>query len=101
LIFENDENWLDVMDDLRRISHKYVGIFFVKISDKELYIVETKGLEDLDDSLEIRRLKNWCEDVNKAQNKVNYEFLFVDQATFQSNEFYTFNDLIPIFVKYK
>jgi type III restriction enzyme len=82
------------------LAHYYPD-FFVKISDDKIFIVETKGLEDQDDPLKLRRLKLWCEDVNKAQNKIKFDFLFVDQATFKNNDFSSFNDLISIFVKYK
>lgn len=39
-----------------RIIANYYPDFFVKIDEKTVYVVETKGREDLDDSLKIRRL---------------------------------------------
>lgn len=38
--------------------------FFVKMDEKTVYIVETKGGEDLDDPLKISRLAQWCEDAD-------------------------------------
>jgi hypothetical protein len=54
-----------------------------------------------DNKLILSSLKNWREDANKAQNNVNFDFLFLDQATYQTSKFSIFNDLIHIFVKYK
>jgi len=48
----------------------YYPDFFVKVSDKEIFIVETKGREDLDVPLKMARLKQWCEDINRAQQAV-------------------------------
>jgi type III restriction enzyme len=91
---------IEYVNSIGDIAHYYPD-FLVKISDKDTYIVETKGLEDLDDPLKIKRLKHWCEDVNKAQSKANFDFLFVDQDSFKTSNCKTFNDLIPVFVKYK
>ena len=35
----------------------------VKVSDKEVFFAETKGQEDLDVPLKMRRLQQWCEDI--------------------------------------
>ena len=43
----------------------YYPDFIVKKTEKDIWIVETKGREDLDDPLKISRLKQWCDDVNK------------------------------------
>jgi len=42
----------------------YYPDFIVKKSFNEVYIVETKGQEDLDAPLKIERLKQWCADIN-------------------------------------
>ena len=42
-------------------------------------IVETKGLEDLDVPLKMKRLREWCVDINKAQSDVHYDYVFVDE----------------------
>ena len=54
---------IDYKDASGAISDYYPD-FVVKVSDKETFIVETKGREDLDDPLKIERLKQWCEDIN-------------------------------------
>lgn len=71
----------------------YYPDFFVKVSQKELYIVETKGREDLDDPLKIARLKQWCEDVNKSQSEVICHCLYVRQEEYEKYRPRNFIDL--------
>lgn len=79
----------------------YYPDFFVKISAKEVYIVETKGLEDLDVPLKMARLKKWCEDINRVQSKIKYDFVFVDQESFEKYEPKNFKELVDNFREYK
>ncbi len=72
----------------------YYPDFFVKASEKEIYIVETKGREDLDDPLKITRLKQWCEDVNKSQSEVRCYCLYVKQDEFEKYKPKNFRELI-------
>ncbi|PJE51568.1 MAG: type III restriction endonuclease subunit R [Candidatus Yanofskybacteria bacterium CG10_big_fil_rev_8_21_14_0_10_36_16] len=57
----------------------YYPDFFVKVSEKEVYIIETKGREDLDDVEKIKRLEQWIKDVNSIQNDVKYKMLYIKQ----------------------
>lgn len=75
----------------------YYPDFFVKVSQKELYIVETKGREDLDDPLKIARLKQWCEDVNKSQADIVCRCLYVRQEEYEKYKPRTFSDLAKNF----
>jgi len=50
----------------------YFPDFLVKLADNDIYIVETKGREDLDDIRKIKRLAQWCKDVNALM--VNRKF---------------------------
>ena len=79
----------------------YYPDFIVKKSEKEIYIIETKGLEDLDVPLKIKRLKQWCVDINKAQSSVKYDFIFVDEEGFNKYQPKNFKDLINNFMNYK
>lgn len=79
----------------------YLPDFIVKRTEKEVFIVETKGQEDLDDPLKIERLKQWCEDINKAQSKIRYDFIFVDEEDFRKYSPKTFEALLTNFTKYK
>jgi type III restriction enzyme len=47
----------------------YYPDFFVKIDDKQVYIVETKGREEENDKIKFERLQKWCEDVNARQSQ--------------------------------
>ena len=45
-------------------------------------VVETKGQEDLDSPRKMHRLRQWCEDINRIQTDVTYDFVFVDEKSF-------------------
>jgi type III restriction enzyme len=60
----------------------YYPDFFVKVSFNEIYIIETKGREDLDDIEKIKRLYQWCEDINSAQ-KIKFVALYVKQEDYE------------------
>lgn len=77
----------------------YYPDFFVKVSEKEIYIVETKGREDLDDIEKIKRLYQWCDDVNAAQSKVTVKALYVKQDTYEKYTPKSFEELITNFSK--
>jgi type III restriction enzyme len=91
---------LDYVNADGDISNYYPD-FFVKVSEREIFIVETKGLEDLDVPLKMARLKQWCEDINKAQNDVRYDFVFVDEEAFKKYRPGTFAALVKSFREYK
>jgi len=71
--------------------------FIVKKSDKEVWIVETKGREDLDDPLKIERLKQWCEDINAVQPEIKYGWLYVKQDEYEKYKTKGFEELIKAF----
>ena len=75
--------------------------FFVKLTDKRIVIVETKGQEDLDVPLKTQRLKQWCEDINQVQSDVTYDFVFVDEESFNKYSPKSFADLVANFRQYK
>jgi len=78
------------------ISYYYPD-FFVKIDNKNIYIVETKGREDLDDPLKIERLKQWCEDANGRQKKITYKMLYVKQEQWDKYKPKDFGELVKNF----
>lgn len=71
--------------------------FIVKLSPKEIWIVETKGREDLDDPLKIARLAQWCEDINQVQKKAKYNWLYIKQEDFEKYKATDFAELIKAF----
>ncbi len=91
---------LDYVNADGDISNYYPD-FFVKLSDKQIYIVETKGQEDLDVPLKMQRLRQWCEDINRVQADVKYDFVYVDQESFEKYKLVSFRQLTEIFQEYK
>ncbi len=100
---------LDYVNATGGIANYYPD-FIVKTSPKSVFIIETKGLEDLDDPLKVKRLRQWCEDVNSAQSEIKFDFVYVDQEKFdaltgenkESSERLTdFASLVEKFTEYK
>lgn len=91
---------LDYVNADGDISNYYPD-FFVKTSDKQIYIVETKGLADLDVPLKTLRLKQWCEDINSTQSDVVYDFVYVDEENFTKYGPQSFGSLVENFQEYK
>ena len=77
----------------------YYPDFLVKLSEKEIYIVETKGREDLDDVEKIKRLYQWCEDTNQSQKKIKFTALYVKQEEYQKYKPSSFTQLTKLFIK--
>lgn len=105
-------NFLEECDDIISYSKNYFAVhfkidykdadgnirdyypdFFVKLSEKEMYIVETKGREDLDDVEKIKRLKQWCDDINEVQNKIKFHWAYVKQEDFEKYKPSRFSDI--------
>ena len=91
---------LDYVNADGDISNYYPD-FLVKTSEKKVFIVETKGQEDLDVPLKMQRLKQWCEDINGIQSDVTYDFVYVDQENFEAYKPTSFQQLVDGFREYK
>jgi len=91
---------LDYVNASGDISN-YFPDFIVKLSNKHVAIVETKGLEDLDVPLKMARLRRWCEDINRIQSEIKYDFVFVDQESFEKFQPTSFKELLGSFKGYK
>jgi type III restriction enzyme len=91
---------LDYVNADGDISNYYPD-FIVKVSDAEIYIVETKGQEDLDVPLKLARLRQWCGDINRVQTGVKYDFVYVDQESFERYKPTSFRQLVAAFREYK
>lgn len=75
----------------------YYPDFFVKIDEKTVYIVETKGREEDDDKLKFERLQKWCDDVNSRQTRVEYKALYIKQAEWEKTKLKNFDEVIRLF----
>lgn len=91
---------IDYVNASGNISNYYPD-FIVKTTNNDICIVETKGQEDLDVPLKMERLKQWCEDINKSQHKMKYDFVFVDEESFYKYNPKDFRSLMNGFKQYR
>jgi len=77
----------------------YYPDFFVKVNNKTVYIVETKGREEEDDKLKFERLQKWCEDVNDRQSRMTYKALYIKQDVWEKNKAKNFDEVVRLFEK--
>ena len=81
--------------------NNYYPDFIIKLTDGRVIVAETKGREDLDVPLKMQRLSQWCEDVNRVSPDVDYDFVYVDQESFDVYRPQTFQQLLEGFTQYK
>ena len=91
---------LDYVNFAGNISNYYPDSL-VKLDDKNIVIVDTKGQWNLGVPLKTARLKQWCEDINRVQPDVTYNCVFVDEESFTSYSPKSFADLAANFRQYK
>ena len=90
-------DYQDTMGDIK----SYYPDFLVKVSEKEIAIVETKGREDSNDIQKINRLEQWCEDVNQAQKKMKFIAVYVKLEEYEKYKPSSFSQLKDLFMKQK
>ncbi len=91
---------LDYVNADGDISYYYPD-FIVKLNDGRMFIVETKGQQDLDVPLKMARLAQWCEDINQSQANTVFDFVFVDEKGFDEYAPKNFQELVMAFRTYK
>ena len=94
------KNYLAYVNADGDISNYYPD-FLVKLTDGRVVVVETKGQEDLDVPLKMARLRQWCEDINRAQSEVEYDFVYVDEVGYDKYNPKSFRQLMDGFKEYK
>ncbi|MFC1632920.1 DEAD/DEAH box helicase family protein [Patescibacteria group bacterium] len=72
----------------------YYPDFLVKVDPKTIYVIETKGREDLDDIEKIKRLEQWCKDATERQKKYAYKMLYVKQDEWEKYKPKSFKELV-------
>ena len=87
---------IDYKNNKGEISNYYPD-FVVKKSYNEIYVIETKGLENLDDPLKIKRLKQWCDDLNRIQSEIKYDVIYVEEENYHKYYPKSFQELIDNF----
>jgi type III restriction enzyme len=80
----------------------YTPDFVVKTTDGTIWIVETKGREELDLPQKMTRVRQWCADATTAEeNGQRYDYVFVDEEGFERHRPKTFAALAASFTDYK
>lgn len=79
----------------------YIPDFIVRTADDAIWFVETKGREELDLPQKMARLRQWCANATAADTLTRYDFVYVDQASFEKHPPATFAALAAAFTKYK
>jgi len=77
----------------------YYSDFFKRKERNTVFIIKTKGREDLEDIEKIKRLEQWCQDASEGQKKVQYKMLYVKQEDWEKYRPKSFEELINIFKK--
>jgi len=72
----------------------YIPDFLVKQSDHAVWIIETKGREDLDDPRKWDRLRHWCADATAGAPPTIYRPLFVREEKWETSRPRDFGELI-------
>ena len=75
----------------------YYPDFIVKQSEDEVWIIETKGREDLDDPRKWARLQQWTENATESHPGCRYHALFVSEAKWRDSPTRSFNELCRAF----
>ena len=75
----------------------YIPDFIVKRSDEEVWIVETKGSEDLDDPATWERLKQWCADATVHDKSRTFLPLLVRQEAWEARRSRSFSQFTTAF----
>jgi type III restriction enzyme len=80
----------------------YLPDFLVKTVDGTVWIVETKGREELELPRKMTRLAQWCADASAAETDGrHYDFVYVDEEGFTKHRPTTFAALAAGFREYK
>ena len=82
----------------------YTPDFLVKSTEGDVWIIETKGREELDLPRKMSRLAQWCEDANLAsatQGGPAYRFAYVDQERFDRHPPASLAELVTMFREYQ
>ena len=82
----------------------YTPDFIIRTTDGTVWIIETKGREELDLPQKMARLALWCADAttaSAADGGTVYKFVYVDQKGFEQHPPQTFAALTASFTEYQ
>jgi len=83
---------------------EYTPDFIVRSDDGPVWIIETKGREEIDLPQKMARLKQWCDDATVAsiaEDGAAYRFVYVDQKSFEKHQPKTLAALASSFTEYQ
>ena len=75
----------------------YYPDFVVKVAGGEIWLVETKGREDLNDPGKWERLQQWCSDASRLDSGRQYRALFVREEDWERYKPKSFRDAAAVF----
>ena len=75
----------------------YYPDFVVKLTGGEIWLVETKGREDLNDPGKWERLQQWCSDASRLDSGRQYRALFVREEDWERYKPKSFRDAAAVF----
>lgn len=82
----------------------YTPDFFVRTNNGKVWLVETKGREEVDLPQKMTRLRQWCEDATEAsrfEGGQEFGFVYVDEESFEKHKPSTFAGLVKTFREYQ
>jgi type III restriction enzyme len=83
----------------------YTPDFILRTTDGIIWIVETKGRQEIDLPQKMGRLRQWCLDATAAEGAEGrtqrYDFVFVDQGGFEKHPPTSFSGLAAAFTDFK
>ncbi len=82
----------------------YTPDFLVRTTDRTVWVVETKGREEFDLPQKMERLRQWCADATEATKDdggPTYQFVYVDQESFEKHKPSSFAGLASTFREYQ
>ncbi len=82
----------------------YTPDFLVRTVDGTIWIVETKGREEVDLPQKMARLRQWCQDASastQSEGGARYQFVYVDQQSFEQHKPSSFAGLASTFREYQ
>lgn len=82
----------------------YTPDFIARTTDGTVWVIETKGREEIDVPQKMHRLRQWCIDATKASEQEqgpSYRFVYVDQASFEQHRPNSFAALATSFTEYQ
>lgn len=81
----------------------YYPDFVVKETEHKIWIIETKGREDLDDIEKYKRLQQWCKDATEQVKTKEYKSMYIKEEVWDdyAQDIKTFRHLKNVFLGIK